>query len=1355
MLASGTGLSSWNLTAFPFDEAFERMASLTIANYLGTLQADPENTGAVDGIREAIASGDPARLGERPLRLLEAARHEHEKRAELEAVARLIELELLLTEDDGPFQVTLLKELGRLRRDELMDDAGAMEALARARALLEAAEGPEAIDDELDEMLEELQQLEDRWRDIADRFVEVAGEASDATLKTSMLARAGSVVWQYASNRAKETDKLFKQALRADPASVRAARLYCLTLAERERWEDVATVLTQTGDAARNRDEKLNLYLRAARTRVARLEDREGASHIYERVLDFVPGHAEALTFLVEYFTEREMWDHLVALYEDALRSRQKLEDEQGILLQIGMVHWRIRHQAEEAEPYFARLRKIEPAHATMLAFYRETLGNRDDDDAKRRLVTVLNDARRVAAPEQQLALALEVARAAQESGATERAIDAWKAVQRLDAAHEEAGQALRRLYRDGEKWNALVEVMRAELDSLPARSEDEAVRTRRVALLKELVVIYRGPLKLDVMVINTFKLLLEEVPEEREALAELAATYESMGRWNDLVQVLGQQAEVEEDQDARIALLMRVARLWIDRFANYNQATKPLEAIIGLAPEHRETLTLLKTIYTKKRAWHSLYEVLEREAALASDPDARLALKVETARLAGDRLHQNAQAIALWKDVLAEAPDTEGGLDTLERLAEREKDWATLAEVLERRARERGDAPDAERIKVLQKLGTVYGESLGEPAKAASVWQRILAIDPRNGRALRTLRESFIAARDWAGLEALYAEAGDWEGLVDVLGSAAERSEDPELTKELSFRAAGIYEEQLGKPERAFRSYERVLATDPADTRAARALLPIYEAQEKWVRLRSLHEVLLEAEAEQDLDAQLARLATLQKLSARRLGDEEAAFSFARRGFDLAPERPETLARLEEATELEGRWADLVAVLEARLAKVMASEDASTDATAETMGLRRRLAQLAGERLGRSDEAIAQLQSILAADPDDAEALAVLDGLFRSEERSDELRGLYLHRLGREDAAGPRVALLRELAKLEEDVLGDREAAAERYREARSLAPEDRDVLAALDRLALSGERWEELEDVLGARRALGDESDALTLRLGALRREHLGDLDGSQSAYRAVLEAREPGDERYAEAVAGLEAVAAASEAGSERRLAIGRLLEPAYVATERPGRLAKVLEERLESEEDEGEKRALRLRLADLATHALGDADAAYAALEAAFLDAPEDASLAERLAEAAEAAGEHESLAQAFAAALERDSLDAASVLRLSQRVAELLDVVLARPASAEPHHRRVLVHEPRDERAFLALKELYTNDERWDELQMLYRNRIAETVDGEARLELLLQVCFLFEEILEDPELAIRSYQEILELVPDH
>ncbi|HJL30624.1 MAG TPA: hypothetical protein RMI62_16220, partial [Polyangiaceae bacterium LLY-WYZ-15_(1-7)] len=445
--------------------------------------------------------------------------------------------------------------------------------------------------------------------------------------------------------------------------------------------------------------------------------------------------------------------------------------------------------------------------------------------------------------------------------------------------------------------------------------------------------------------------------------------------------------------------------------------------------------------------------------------------------------------------------------------------------------------------------------------------------------------------------------------------------------------------------------------------------------------------------------------------------------------------------ARFEEAAARAGAWEPFVDALGNRLT----DEDVGDE---ESLALRRKLAEIQGEKLGETGEAIAQLEQILEAEPRDADVVAVLDRLYRSEGRTRDLRKLKVHRLQHVDDADERLAILRELAQLEEDVLDDAEGAAARYRTILEIEPTDPEALEALDRLLTQGERWEELAEVLKRRRELDDaDRIGLTLRLATLEREKLGDDRGALDHYAEVMDARPS----HPEAVAGVEALA---EKDALKLLA-APLLERAYENSAEPEKLAGVLRLRLEATEDEEETRELRLRLAELAATSLGDADGAYAALEAAFLDRPSDVDLWDRLANAAEAAGKHEALATAFATAIEAGELPDGDRAALASRVAEIYDVILGEPAKAEPFHKKVLLDDPLHERAFLALKELYTTQERWDELQALYRNRIAETVDGEQKLELLLQVCFLFEEILEDPELAIRSYQEVLELEPEH
>jgi tetratricopeptide (TPR) repeat protein len=1307
------------------------MAALTVSQCLGVLLEDPDDAQGLEGLLDALTSGDAARVGANAASLLESARRGHVQRGEVATAAKLLELELTLVEGDPDREASLWKELARLRRDALLDDAGARAALGKVTALRPG-------DDDARDQLVQLEQVASSWKEIGKRLVEEAESATDPTLRSSVLQRAAAIVWQYKKRgRDKEADALFNEALSADPSSTSAASLFEQTLRARERWDDVARVLVGAAEAARSRDDKLHLFLRAARVIARKLEQKERAAACYERVLDFAPGHSEAMSFLVGHFTEREQWDHLVALYEDALRSRQKLESEQGILLQIGMVHWRMRGKPSEAEPYFARLRKIDPGHPAMLDYYRDYLTQTGDEQ---RLLTILGDAQRLSGDSgNKLKLAVEVARQAQANPATvDRAIDAWKSVQRLDSQSGEAVTALRELYAKAGKWNALVEILKAELEQLPAGDV-----ARRIAILRELVPIYREKLSLDVMVINTFNAILALVPDDVDTLRALAATYEALGRWNDLIQTLTRLAEIVTDKVERVALHTRVANLWIERFANYNQATRPLEQVFELDPDNREALSRLKDIYGKKRAWKQLFDVMRREADLASDPSVRLYNLVELAKLAGERLHKSAEAIQLWREVIAVEPATPGALDALEKLAEREKDFATVAEVLERRVESTADA--SERVKLLQKLGAIYAEQLEDAARAAGAWQRVLAVDPKNGRALRTLREAFVAAGDYDALEQLYADVGDWEGLVEVLGSAADKVQDAALRVALSLRAAAIYADRLGEPQRAFRAYERVLAAEPGHEQAARALIAIYEKDQKWQRLPALFETVLAAlPAGPTADAErLAIVGRLRDLSLGELREPERAFHWALEAYRLAPADGSVVSGLETSAERAGAFEALAS---AYLARVDAAEDAD-----EQRRIRRRLAELAQSRLARPELAIAQLRAIVDADPADVEAMESLERVLRGEGRHEELRALLVARIDATVDATERYVMLAELAQLEEVTLGDAESAAARHRAILEIDATDADALVALDRLATAAGRHAEVADVLRRRvdvtRDVGPRTELL-MRLGHTLAGPLAEPRAAVDAFAEVL-AFVPA---HGAAVAAVEPLAGSADPAVRDEAT--HLLESAYEHSGAWDKLAKLLDARLARATDEGERRALRLRRAELSGSRLGDASGAYGALEAAFLDHPTDPELWDRLAQAAEAAKQHESLAAAFSMALETGQLGDADAADLARRVAALYDEVLGRPEAAEPFHRRVLAHDELDERAFLALKDLYTNRERWDDLQALYRNRIAQTVDAQARYDLLMQVCFLFEELIDDPALAIRAYQDVLELEPE-
>ena len=351
-----------------------------------------------------------------------------------------------------------------------------------------------------------------------------------------------------------------------DPKNRRAALLLERIFRQAEKWEEAARVLETLGQEGAQKDERLAAFVRLGRVLAHRVKSPERALAAYERVLDMSPGHSEAMGFLAGYFSEKEQWDHLVALYEDQLRSGGvKQGQEVGILVQIAMLHWRMRNQPEAAEPWFERVRKMEPAHAGMLAFFRDWYESKGQ---RAKLVNVLSDAQR-ALPDgpERSALSAQIARLAEDDDNAGKAIEQFKSILRSDPSNREARDALRRLYTQTEAWNALVELLRQELERTPA--ED---RAGRLAALHEIARVYRQHIKSDTALVTVLTQIVQIDDKDIEAIRDLVRVYEALQRWRDLLTFQQKLADLSEDPAEKITLYRATAQRWLEQFLQRGQ---------------------------------------------------------------------------------------------------------------------------------------------------------------------------------------------------------------------------------------------------------------------------------------------------------------------------------------------------------------------------------------------------------------------------------------------------------------------------------------------------------------------------------------------------------------------------------------------------------------------------------------------------------------------------------------------------------------------------------------------------------------------------------------------------------------
>jgi tetratricopeptide (TPR) repeat protein len=1330
------------------------MSAKTIKSALGLLQDDPDHSGAWSELRDHVGVSRDMSADELA-KLLDAARRAHEARHEVEAVARLLQIEVDAVEGT-PREADLLTELARVLDEDLLEDAAAQTAYERLRAL-------RPNDRHAAEAAQQSAAKRAKWHDLVERYLQEARGTTEGSFRSSLLVSAAEVIYRYGREgqsklSGPQIDQvlgLLNEALALDPKSRRAEVLLERVIRQEGRWDDLAGAIERYANSAQE-EEKVASWVRLARVLAKKLKSPERAAAAYERALDVAPGHPEASSFLADLFTTNQMWDHLVALYEAQLsKGALTREEEFGALMQIAMVHWRMRGKPEAAEPFFEKLRKLEPAHPGMLSFFREWCSARGESA---RLATVLAEAQR-AMPEgvERTGIVAEIAKLAEEGANAQKAIEHWRTVLRQDAQNTEARDALKRLYRQSASYSALTDLLRQELEKLPA---DDAAR--RLPILRDIAGIYRDHLKSDSALVSVLTQVVGLDPHDLASVRDLVRVYQGLQRWRDLLTMQARQAELERDPVVKTDLWRAIARRWLEQFSNVQNAVESYEKLHSVDPKDREAIDRLRELYAKRRSYKPLYDLLSEQAGSMSEGSERRDVWAEMAKLAAERLDMGAQAVALYKRVLDEEPSSAAALDALEKQAERDKDFATVAEVLERRASIAAD--DAARMNVLQKLGGIYSDRLHDHAKAMTAWRRVLAIQPGHAKALRVLRDSYLAVGDYDGLTELYAQNNDWEGLVEVLSGAADKASEPSLKIDLSFRCASIYVDRLSAPERAFRSYERVLSVQPDHARAAAALVPLYERDEKWGRLPALYEILLGQAY--DVDEKLPLLHKLVEVCGHQLQDRASAFAWARKAYELAPAREGALAAFEAAARLSGHWDGFVEALLARLASVEPAaegtragkkkkrkerENGENGRRAETRALRAKLAEVYAREMGRTEEAVATYRTLVEEDDGDELAMQTLDRILREADRHDDLRWLFNLRVERANTA-LKLDLLAEWAMLEEEAFAAPERAIELYRRMLQIIAHHGGALRALARLLRAQGDAQGAVEVISLDRDQREGVDraAREVELARLLADPLRRYGDALAACERALKLV-PNEQHAIEVVEQLLAV-------PETRASAAAILERSYDETGAARRQAEVLEVLIGTTAAHSDRLALYGRLADVYEFRLDDPNAAFDLVVRAAGEFPTELPLWDRLAELSSKAGRAQALVDAIVAVVPpmgRTGLPESVEVELAERVAVLFDENLGDVDRARPYLERMLDRQPGNEPAFQRLKQILTTSEQWAELALLYERIVAATSEPLRRCELLAEVALVAEEITGERPRAIAYYERILELDPAH
>ncbi|MGM0575067.1 MAG: tetratricopeptide repeat protein [Myxococcota bacterium] len=623
--------------------------------------------------------------------------------------------------------------------------------------------------------------------------------------------------------------------------------------------------------------------------------------------------------------------------------------------------------------------------------------------------------------------------------------------------------------------------------------------------------------------------------PLDGVALERLDRLYQEEERWEDKARLLESRLEVAEeagDEEARRTLLFTLGQIRDNRLDDPTGAVAAYEAILAREPGFPPARAALEArpdddpaaprarlaladAYRRTEEPEPLARTLEAALAAGDAPDEASALRTELVGLFLGPLDTPERGWAQAADRLRAEPDDLDARDLAVRAGLAAGGTGDLVELLADVALGLPDA-GSRSARLESDLEALRGEGLDTP-RLLPLWRALLDVAPAHEEATDVLEQH---AR----------EVDDHEGLIGILERREDVTEDPERQRALRMERGELLASLPGRQMDAALVFEAVVTDDPADTEAFERLAALYRDLERWFDLADLLELRLGVLEEPT--RRVAVLRELATLAAGPLDDPDRAVSLLGEVLDIRPGDPEAVATLEEmwgegverepifrllepTYEATEDWDKLVALYTSTL-----EEEGRTDLQLECL---RKVARIELEELGDPHAAFDSTKALVARADEPEEHLEDLEALADRLDAWDDLAEFY-EDLVADGRATPE--LIRRLAGLMRDRVGDVDRAAQYYRVALERAPDDREARDALTRLLTGEGRWRELVRHLeqGAEASLGmDEKIALYGEAADVLAERLDAPGEAATILRRVLD-MEPTDRTLAERIATL---------------------------------------------------------------------------------------------------------------------------------------------------------------------------------------------------------------------------------------
>jgi tetratricopeptide (TPR) repeat protein len=944
-----------------------------------------------------------------------------------------------------------------------------------------------AIFDELDKAHEgaiaalgRIYEQQGAWQDLEavyERELENAsGDSAEAEIRAKIARLASEKLGRV--DKAIETWKLVLDLRGEDSEALHAlADLY----EGQGEWARLVDILERELDIASADEDRVGILTRRARIMSGKLGRDESALEDWNRALEIDYANLEALRAIADIRRRQGDPNDLVAALNQLVdRAAAALEAEElkAVFRELGKTYGEQLQQPYDAADAWRKLLEVGAdfeAIDALEAIYRSEERWTDVIDVKmQRAAALAEPGERI--EELRSAAALWRDKVGDPDGARL----AYERILEIDPTHREAFLELEKLHQAASRWEPLVELYLARL-------ETEETPQQKTELLRKIARVFEEKLDDKNQALEALVNALAMDFHDRETARYLERMAQATGRWGEVIQTVTEWLKQQTEPAEKIRLCLHLAKWYGDDLGRPEYAQPYYAQIIQLDPQNVGAMRQLASLHKKAASWQQMGATLTRALEIATSDVDRKEILTDLGELLESHMQQTDQGISYFQRALEVDAHFLPALENLERIYAARGQNRELVDVLARKVPGLSDPAEVALTKL--RIAQIHENSLGDKAKAAQVYREVVELDPANLQGLRGLARGHQALEQWTEL------VGVLEKQLEVVTTEREKTD-------VLMQLATLQEEQFLKADLAAQRLEQVLEIDSSNQDAYFRLERAYRKLRQWLDLVEAYERHIAAAPERSTKIEL--YGAIGQVFSDEVEDVPRAIDAYKNIVDLDDTNVPALEALSKLHEKMGEAAQSIDYM-TRVA------DLTTDPKQRVEAFYR-IGKALDEKLGDRIGAQERYETALDQDPTHLATLAALRQIAMDAADYDKAAKYLDQEQANTPSPRQKARLLVELGKLREQTLGEHAGAVSAWEAAYEADPENEDAALPLADEYIARQEWARAEPLLDllvrkAGKRERSEQHALQKKLGQV----CAALDKDEKALKAYTVAHQ----------------------------------------------------------------------------------------------------------------------------------------------------------------------------------------------------------------------------------------------------